>query len=128
MAGKISASWAAASIAATQTAEVKKKKRKWTRLTVSVDMTTVCSDVEIIDVDDEEGDVESPSATAAPSAGRPRRAVSPIKQAVETPRQMSKAQELPNSGTDTVGDLGSHKWAKKASPKPCKPDLKSATK
>jgi hypothetical protein len=39
---------------------------------VSVDMTTVDSDVETIDVGNEEGDAELPSATAAPSAGTPR--------------------------------------------------------
>jgi hypothetical protein len=49
MAGKISGSRVATSVAATQTAEVK-KKRKQTR-----SATTVSSDVETIDVDDEEG-------------------------------------------------------------------------
>jgi hypothetical protein len=78
-AGKISASRVAASIAATQTAEAKKKKRKHTRSTVSFDMTIVSSDVETIDVDDEVANVESPSTTAAPSAGTPRRAVSLVK-------------------------------------------------
>jgi hypothetical protein len=73
MAGKIFASQAATTIAATQTAEAK-KKRKRTKSTVLVDMTTVNSDVETIDVD-EEGDVESPSATAAPSTGTPRSSV-----------------------------------------------------
>jgi hypothetical protein len=74
-------------------------------------MTTVSSDIETTDVDDEEGDIESPKATAAPSAGTSRRAVSPGKQAVET-------QERPKSSTDTMGDVGSHKRAKKAQPKP----------
>jgi hypothetical protein len=95
---------------------------------MSVDTTTISSNIETIDVDDEEGDVESPSTTAAPSAGTPRRAASPVKQAVETPRQMSKTQEHPKSSTNTMGDLGSHKRAKKAPPKPCKPGLRSATK
>jgi hypothetical protein len=57
MAGKISTSRAAATIAATQTAEAKKKKRKQTRSTVLVDTATVSSDVETINVDDEEGDI-----------------------------------------------------------------------
>jgi hypothetical protein len=82
----MSASWAAATIAATKTAEAKKKKRKQTRSTVSVDMTTVSSNVETNNVDNKEGNVKSPSTTAAPSVGTPRRAASPEKQAVETPR------------------------------------------
>jgi hypothetical protein len=95
---------------------------------VSVGTTTVSSDVETIDVDDEEGDVESPSATTAPSTGTPRRAASPVKQTIEMPRQMSKTQERPKSSTDAMGDLGLHKRAKKTPPKPCKPGLRSATK
>jgi hypothetical protein len=71
--GKMPASRAEATITATQTAEAKKKKRKRTKPTVSVDTTTVSSDIETIDVDDEEGDTESPGAMAAPSAGTPRR-------------------------------------------------------
>jgi hypothetical protein len=78
-AGKISASWAA-----TQDAEAK-KKRKWTRSTMLADTTTISSDVETTDVDDEEGDIESPKATTALSVGTPCRVVSPEKQAVETP-------------------------------------------
>jgi hypothetical protein len=80
-AGKISASQAT-----TQAAEVKKKKRKQTRSAVSLDTTTISSDVETIDVDDGEGDIESPKAIATLSAGTPRRAASPGKQAVETHR------------------------------------------
>jgi hypothetical protein len=57
--------------------EVKKMKGKRTRSAVSVDTTTISSDVETIDVDDGEGDVESTRATMAPSPG---------KQAVATPR------------------------------------------
>jgi hypothetical protein len=122
--GKMSASRAAATIAATQTMEAK-KKRKRTGLTVLVDTTTVSSGVETIDVDNEEGDVESPSATATPSAGTPLKAASLEKQAVGTPRQTSSTQECPRWSTDTMGDLGSHKRARKAPPKP---DLRSATK
>jgi hypothetical protein len=121
--GKISASWATTSVAATQTAEVKKKKRKRTR-----SVTTVNSDVKTINFDDEEGGIESPKAAAAPSAGTPRRAASLGKQVLEMPRQASKTQERPQSSTDPVGDLGSHKRAKKVPPKPCKLGLRSATK
>jgi hypothetical protein len=85
---------------------------------VSVDTTTIGSDVETIDVDDEEGDVQSPKATAALSPGR---------QAVETPRQMSKTQGRSTLSTNSVGDLGLNKRMKKAPPKPCKPGLRSAT-
>jgi hypothetical protein len=122
-AGKISASQAT-----TQAAEVKKKKRKQTRSTVSLDTTTISSDVETIDVDDGEGDIESPKEIATPSAGTPRRVASPGKQAVETHRWASKTQERPRSSIDPLGDLGLHKGAKKVPPKPCKPNLRSATK
>jgi hypothetical protein len=101
---------------------------KQTRSAVLADTTAISSDIETINVDDGEGDVESPKATAALSAGTPRRAVSPGKQVVETPPQASKTHERPTSSTDPVGDLGSHKRAKKVPPKPCKPGLRSATK
>jgi hypothetical protein len=48
---------------------------------VSADTTTISSNIETIDIDDEDGDVQSPKATTAPSPG---------KQAVETPRPTSK--------------------------------------
>jgi hypothetical protein len=108
-----------ASQGATQAAEAKKRKRKWNWSVVSADTTTISSDVETINIDDGEGDVKSPKATAAPSLG---------KQAVEMPRQASKTQERPASSTNPVGDLGSHKRMKKALPKPCKPGLRSETK
>jgi hypothetical protein len=88
----------------------------------------VSFDVETIDVDDEEGDEESPSTTAAPLAGTPRRAASLEKQTVEMPRQTSTTQDYPKSRTDMMGDLGAHERARKVSPKPCKPGLRSTTK
>jgi hypothetical protein len=126
--GKIPTSRAAATIAATQTAEAKKKKRRRSRPAVSVDAATVSSGVKTIEVDDEEGDAESPGAMAAPFAGTPRRATSTEEQVVETPCRTSATDERPRSSADTVGDLGSHKRARKAPPKPCKPGLRSATK
>jgi hypothetical protein len=126
--GKVPTSRAAATIAATQTAEAKKKKWKQTRSTVSVDTTMVSSGVETIEDDDEEGDTELPSKMAAPSVGTPHKAASTEEQAVETPRQTSVTQERLRSSADTMGDLRSHKRARKAPPKPCKPGLKSATK
>jgi hypothetical protein len=113
-AGKIPASQDA-----TQAAEAKKRRGKQTKSAVLADTTTISSDVETIDVDDEEGDEQSPKATKAPS---------PEKQAVEMPHQMSKAQGRSTSSTDPAGDLGSNKRMKKAPPKPCKPSLRSATK
>jgi hypothetical protein len=86
---------------------------------VSADTTTISFDIETIDVDDEEGDTQSPTAIEVPSLG---------KQAVETPRLTSKMQGRSTSSTDPVGDLGSNKRMKKAPPKPCKPCLRSATK
>jgi hypothetical protein len=94
--------------AATQAAEAKKRKRKRTRSVVSADTTTISFDVETINVDDGEGDVESPKATTAPSLG---------KQAVVTSRQASKTQGRPTLSIDPVSDLGSHKRAKKVPPK-----------
>jgi hypothetical protein len=125
--GKISASRATATIAATQATEAKKKKRKCTRSTVSVDTTAVSSGVETIDVDDDEGNAESLSTISAPSARTPRKAASMKEQVVGMPRQTSSTQEHPRSGTDMVGDLGSHNRARRAPPKPCKPGLRSAT-
>jgi hypothetical protein len=66
-----------ASRAAVQVAEVKKRRGKRTRSAVSADNTTMSSDIEAIDVEDDEGDVQSPKATTAPLPG---------KHAVETPR------------------------------------------
>jgi hypothetical protein len=114
IAGKIPTSQAA-----TKAAKAKKRNRNQTRSVVSADSTMISFDTKTIDVEDEEGDVESPKATTA---------LSPRKQAVETPRQASKMQERPMSSNDPVGDLGSHKRMNKAPPKPCKPGLSSATK
>jgi hypothetical protein len=69
--GKIPGSRVADTIAATQTTEAKNKKRKRIRPTVSVDMTTISSGVETIDIGDEEDDAKSPGATTTPSARTP---------------------------------------------------------
>jgi hypothetical protein len=98
---------------------VKKRRGKQTRFTVSVDTTTVCSDVETIDVDDEGGDVQPPKETTA---------LSPRKQAAETPRPTSRTQGRSTLSTNPAGDAGSNKRMKKAPPKPCKPGLRSVTK
>jgi hypothetical protein len=78
MAGKIPASQAA-----TQIAEATKRRGKRTRSAVSADTTTASSDVEIIDVEDVKGDMQSPKATTAPSPGV---------HAAETPRPALEAQ------------------------------------
>jgi hypothetical protein len=103
-----------ASQAATQVAEAKKRRGKRTRSAVSADTTTIISDVETIDVEDDEGGVQSPKATMAPSPGR---------QVAETPHPTSRTQGRSTSSTDPAGDVGSNKSMKKAPPYPCKPDL-----
>jgi hypothetical protein len=77
------------------------------------------SDVKTIDVEEDEGDVQSPKATTAPSPGR---------QAAETPRLAPGVQGRSTSSTGPADDAGSNKRWKKAPPKPCKPNLRSATK
>jgi hypothetical protein len=79
---------------------------------VLVDTTTISSGIENIEVDDDEGDAESPSATTTPSAGTPHKVVSTEELAMETPRQNSATEERPRSSANTVGDLGSHKRAR----------------
>jgi hypothetical protein len=113
-AGKISASQAA-----TQVAEVNKRRSKWTRSAVSVDTSTRSSDVETIDVEEDEGDVQSPKATTASSPGR---------RVAETPRPAPGAQGLSTSSTGQADDAGSNKRQKKAPPKPCNPNLRPAVK
>jgi hypothetical protein len=112
-AGKIPASQAAA-----QVTKAKKRRGKQTKSSVSVDTTMKSSDVENIDVEEDEGDMQSPKATTAPSPGR---------QAAETPRPAPGAQGLSTSSTPK-DNAGSNKRLKKAPPKPCKPNLRSATK
>jgi hypothetical protein len=103
----------------TQVAETKKRRGKGTRSTVSADTTTKSSDIEIIDVEGEEGDMQSPKATTASS---------PDRQAAETPRPAPGAQGLSTSSTGPADDPWSNKRFKKAPPKPCKPNLWPATK
>jgi hypothetical protein len=105
--------------AATQIAEAKKRRGKRTRSAVSTDTTTVSSDIETIDAEDDKGDVQSPKAITAPSLGR---------QAAETPHPTPGAQGRSTSSTDPVADVGSNKRMKRAPPKPCKPGLRSVTK
>jgi hypothetical protein len=63
--GKIPTSQATA-----QVADAKKRRGKRTRSAVSPDTTTKSSDVKTIDVEEDEGDVQSPKATTAPSPRR----------------------------------------------------------
>jgi hypothetical protein len=92
---------------------------KQTGSTVSADTTTKSSDVKTIDVDGEEGDVQSPRAITASS---------PDRQAAETPRPAPGVQGISTSSTGPADDAGSNKRFKKAPPKPCKPNLRLATK
>jgi hypothetical protein len=103
----------------TQVAEVKKRRGKRIRSAVSADITMRSSDVETIDVEEDEGDVQSPKATTTPSPGR---------QAAETPRPTARVQGRPTSSTGQADDARSNKRFKKAPPKPCKPNLRLATK
>jgi hypothetical protein len=120
-AGKMSASRAAATVAATQAAESKKKKKKKKKKrkragpTVSVHTTTGSSDVEIINIKEEEkDDVKSLSAST--------------EQATETPRKAIVVEECSRSGANVSGDAVSQKSAKKAPPKTIKPGLRSTSK
>jgi hypothetical protein len=119
-AGKMSASRAAATVAATQAAESKKKKKKKKKRkragpTVSVHTTTGSSDVEIINIKEEEkDDVKSLSAST--------------EQATETPRKAIVVEECSRSGANVPGDAVSQKSAKKAPPKTIKPGLRSTSK
>jgi hypothetical protein len=103
----------------TQHAEAKKRRGKRTRSAVSTDTTSKSSDIETIDVEEDEGDVQSPRATTAPSSGR---------RAAKTPRPAPGVQGLSTSSTGPADNEGSNKRLKKAPPKPCKPILRSATK
>jgi hypothetical protein len=69
--------------AATQIVEAKKRRGKRTRSTLSTDTTTASSDVQTIDIEDVEGDVQSPKATTAPS---------PRGQAAERPHPAPRSQ------------------------------------
>jgi hypothetical protein len=113
-AGKIPASQAT-----TKVAEAEKRRSEQTRSAVSVDTTTRSSDIETIDVEQDEGNVQSLKATTAPSLGR---------QAAETPRPAPRAQGLSTSSTSSVDNAGLNKRQKKAPPKPYKPNLRPAVK
>jgi hypothetical protein len=126
--GKRSTSRAAATIAATQMTEAKKKKQKRTGPVVLADTATVSFGIETINVDDEEDDAKSPKVATVPSAETPRKAASTEERAIETPCRTSAMEERPRSGADSLGDAGSHKRARKVPPKPCKLGLRSATK
>jgi hypothetical protein len=73
--GIMSASRAAATIAATQTTEVKKKKRKRVGSAVSVDMATASSDIETINAQEEEDDAKLPDAAVVAPAKTPARSL-----------------------------------------------------
>jgi hypothetical protein len=101
------------------TREGKEEEREADQVVVLTDTTSKSSDVETIDVEEDEGDVQSPRATAVLPPGR---------RAAEAPRPAPGAQGLSTSSTSPADDVGSNKRLKKAPPKPCKPGLRSATK
>jgi hypothetical protein len=123
----MSASWAVATIAATQTAEAKKKKRKRDGPTVSSDTTTVSSGVETINVEEEE-DVKSPDMATVPHAETPPKVAATEERVMETPRRAVAAVERSWSGADVLGEVGSQKRVRRAPHKPIKPGLRSASK
>jgi hypothetical protein len=67
---------------------------------MSVDTSTRSSDVETINVEEDEGGVQSLKAITAPSLGR---------RAVETPRPTPGVQGLSTSSTGLADDVGSKK-------------------
>jgi hypothetical protein len=97
----------------TQLAKVKRRGKR-TRSAVSANTTMKSSDVETIDVEEDEGDVQSPRATTVPSQGR---------RAAETPRPAPGAQVLSTSSTGPTDDAGSNKRLKKARPSLASPAL-----
>jgi hypothetical protein len=125
-ASKMSASRAAATIAATQTTDAK-KKRKRTGPIVSADTVTVSSDVETIYIE-EEDNTKSPGAATTVPAEMPRKVAVTEDRAVETSGKVVTAEKRSRSGTDILGDVGSQKRARKAPPKPIKLGLRSASK
>lgn len=110
--GKMPASLAAAMIAATQAVELK-KKRKRTDPVVSVDTTITNSDVETINIEEEDG-MKSASTSAD--------------QAAQMPRKVVREEECSGSGADVMGDMGLQKRVMKEPPKPIKLMLKSIGK
>jgi hypothetical protein len=107
----MSASKAAATIAATQAAVSKKGKRRG--LAVSIDTSTASTNIETIDVEEEDG-------TKLPDVSTER--------AAQTPRKVTGGEECSRSGAEVPGDLRSQKRAKKAPPKPIKLGLKTTSK
>jgi hypothetical protein len=73
--------------------EAKKKKRKRVGPTASADTTEVSSDVETINVEDEEDDARSPSTATAPSTETPHKVVAMEEQVTEMPRSIVTAVE-----------------------------------
>jgi hypothetical protein len=96
--------------------------------TVSAKTTMVSSNVETIDVDEEEDDAKLPSAPKVLPTDTLRKATTMEGQASETRRKVSTTEERSSLGVDILGDAGSQKRARRAPPKPIKPGLRSASK
>jgi hypothetical protein len=96
---------------------------------VSVDTTTVSSDIATINIDkEEEDDAKSPNAATVPPAEMPRRAKTTKGPASETPRKVTTAEEHSRSTVDVLGNAWSRKRARRAPFKPVKLGLRSTIK
>jgi hypothetical protein len=80
---------------------------------VSSDTATVSSDVETINVEEEEEDAKLPNVVTVPPA--------------KTPRKVAE-EERSRLGADVLGDTRSQKRATRAPPEPVKAGLKSSSK
>jgi hypothetical protein len=122
------ASRAAARIAATQTTKAKKKIRKRADPAASTDTAAVSSNVETINVDDEEDDARSPSAAMVPATEMPHKAAAVEERATEMPYKAATMEERSRWGVNILEDAGSYKRAIRAPPKHMKPGFRSASK
>jgi uncharacterized protein (DUF1800 family) len=86
------------------------------------------SDVETINIEEEEDDARSPSAAMMPPTETPSKVTAAEERATETPRKAVAAEGHSRSDADVSSDAGSQKRAKKAPPKPIKSELRSASK
>jgi hypothetical protein len=121
--GIMSASRAAATIAATQTTEVKKKKRKRVGSAVSVDMATASSDIETINAQEEEDDAKLPDAAVVAPAKTPRKVAATEERVMETPRRAVAVEERSRLGADVLADVRSQKRVRRARLSPSSPYL-----
>jgi hypothetical protein len=127
MTGTISASRAVATIAATQTVEAKKKKRKRVGPTVSADTTTVNYDVETINVNEEGVTPSRPAGQRSLPAETPRKGHGDGRVGVGDTRQSRHHGGALEVRCGRLGQRQVQKRVRRAPPKPIKPGLRSAS-